>query len=153
MSDTQEVYDPEIEKDIFDTRLDNEQAKSEEKKLLLGEGWYTTEPPVTFTPKVTEQGRRVGRFFATVHPNKGGDPGKIGFGVSPDVRYKEGEEKADFGYRMFLAARKAYVAATGAEPEKESDVMRYLTEYPTQVRVIQTEDNENLVVSIRAVRE
>ena len=78
--------------------------------------------------------------------------GKLGFGVSPDVRYKDGEEKADFSYRQFLAARKAFIEATGQEPEKDSDVMRYLAEYPVQLRVIRTEDGENLVVAIRSVR-
>ena len=149
----QDIHD-EIEQDIFDTPLDNEQAKAEEKKLLLPAGWYTTELPTTFTPKTNDEGRRFGRFFATVVNNKQQDVrGKIGFGLSPDVRYKDGEDKADFSYRMFLAARKAFIAATGAEPQSASEVMRYLTEYPVQLRVIQTPDNENMVVAVQAVKE
>ena len=143
-----------MEKDIFDNALDNEQAKSEEKKLLLPEGWYTTELPTTLTAKINDEGRRVARYFATVINNKDANiTGKIGFGLSPDVRYKDGEDKADFSYRMFLNARKAFIEATGVEPEKEGDVVRYVAEYPVQLRIIHTPDNENLVVAVRPVKE
>lgn len=153
MLDAVEQMD-ELEQDIFDNPLDNEAAKAEEKKLLLPEGWYTTELPTTLTAKVNDEGRRVARYFATVINNKDTERrGKIGFGMSPDVKYKEGEDKADFSYRMFLNARKALIEATGAEPSTEADVVRYIETYPVQLRIIQTPDNENLVVAIRAVRE
>lgn len=144
-----------IEQDIFDTPTNNEQAKVEAKKLLLPKGWYTTELPTTFTPKRDEEtGRRIARYFATVINNKNPEvAGKIGFGLSPDVRYKEGEEKADFNYRMFLSARKAFIEATGSEPSTDAEVVRYLAEYPVQLNITQTESDENLVVAIRAVKE
>ena len=78
--------------------------------------------------------------------------GKIGFGMSPDVKYKEGEDKADWNYRMFLGARKAFIEATGAEPATDGDVIRYVETYPIQVRVVQTESDENMIVAFRAVK-
>lgn len=143
----------EMEKDIFDAPMNNTEAKAEEKKLLLPEGWYTTDGELSLTPKTTDEGRRVARYFGGITFNK--DPertGKIGFGFSPDVVYKEGEDKADFGYRLFLSARKAYIESTGTEPATIADVVRYVERTPVQLRVIQTPDNENLVVAIRAVK-
>jgi hypothetical protein len=143
-----------IEKDIFDVVLDNEEAKREAQKLLLSDGWYTTEAPQTFTPKVSDDGRRVANYFATIRNNKNPEEtGKIGFRFSPDVRYKPGEDKADWNYRMFLAARKAFIEATGVEPSTEADVVRYIEQYPVQLRVVRTKDDENMVASIRAVKE
>lgn len=143
-----------LERDIFDTPADNTLAKAEAKKLLLPEGWYTTELPTTLTPRRDEEtGRRVARFFATIINNKQPDvTGKIGFGMSPDVKYKEGEDKADWNYRMFLGARKAFIEATGAEPATDGDVIRYVETYPIQVRVVQTESDENMIVAFRAVK-
>lgn len=146
-------YNEQLEQDIFDSPLDNEVAKREQKKLLLPDGWYTTEAPTTFTPKVADDGRRVARFFAAITNMKNPDvTGKIGFGMSPDLRYKEGEDKADFNYQMFLSARKAFIAATGQEPSRESDVIRYIAEYPIQIRIVQTKNDENMVVAVRAAQ-
>ncbi len=143
----------EIEADIFNVPLDNEAAKVEEKKLLPPEGWYTTELPITFTPKKSDDGRRVARYFGTFINNKDSEVrAKAGFGMSPDVRYKDGEEKADFSYRMFLNARKAYIEATGQDPQTELDVIQYVAENPVQVRLIHTPDNEAMIVSVRAVK-
>jgi len=147
------VTDVDLEKDIFDTPLDNEQAKAEAQKLLLPDGWYTTEAPQTLTPKVMDDGRRVANYFATVRNNKTEDAGKIGFRFSPDVRYKDGEDKADWNYRMFLSARKAYIEATGNEPKTADDVVRYVETYPIQVRIVRTKDDENMVAALRAVKE
>lgn len=151
----QEV-DTEFEKDIFDVALDNEKAKAEEKKLLPPEGWYTSEVgSMLVTPKLLDDGRRTARFFGTFINNKDTEvTTKLGFGVSPDYRASQkDEDKADWSYRMFLGARRAFVEATGVEPERESDVIRYLAEYPVQVRVTHTKDNEAMIVAFRAVRE
>ena len=48
---------------------------------------------------------------------------------------------------------RAFTEATGTEPSKDSDVIRFLETYPIQLRIVQTKDDENMVVSLRPVRE
>jgi hypothetical protein len=148
------VDTPDIEKDIFDTPADNALAKQEAKKLLLSDGWYITED-LSFTPETYDDGRRVARYFGTIINRK--DPaeqGKIGFRFSPDLRPDaKNPERADWNYRMFLQARKAFIAATGSEPVTNSDVANYVAQYPVALRIRQTDADENMVVAIAAVKE
>ena len=142
-----------IEQDIFDSPLDNDEANREEKKLLPDAGWWVTEAPLVLTPKVNEEGRKMARYFGTLVNPKTGKSTKLGFGFSPDVRYKDGEETADFSYRLFLSARKAYKDATGVDPATVNDVVRFIEQQPVGVRIIHTPTNEALAVNFRAVRE
>ena len=144
----------EMEQDIFNTPVDNAQAKQEADKLCLTPGWYVTET-TTFRAETKDDGRRVASYFADVINAKNPEErGKIGFRFSPDLRQSEKDpEKADWNYRMFLQARKAFIDGTGAEPATANDVVRYLAEYPIKLRIVRTEDSENMVVAIAAVRE
>jgi hypothetical protein len=107
------------------------------------------------TPKRLDDGRRLARFFGTFINNK--DPEattKQGFGVSPDYRPSpKNPEQGDWAYRQFLGLRRAFVEATGEEPSKDSDVIRFAIEYPFQVRLTHTQNAEAMIVAFRAVKE
>ena len=150
---------PEVpEKDIFDTAIDNKRAGEEEKKLLPPQGWYTTEVgSVTVRAYKDEKhdGRRVASFFGTLINNKDSEiTTKQGFRLSPDyVESERNPGQADWNHAMFLKARRAFIESTGTEPEKDGDVIRFMAEYPVQVRLSHTKDAEVMVVAFRAVKE
>ena len=145
------------ETDIFDNPIDNAKANQDEKNLLPPQGWYTTEVGSTTVRVYKDEergGRRMASFFATLLNNQNPEVvTKQGFRASPDFVDGKEEGKADWNHGNFLKLRRAFIEATGQEPEKESDVIRYAVEYPLQVRLSHTKDASVMVVAFRAVKE
>jgi hypothetical protein len=142
--------------DLFSDGVNQDTLEQASKEMLLPVGTYVTIPPFTITKHGKDKnGRKYARFFGTIQ--LGEKTGKIGLAVSPEYRHPhdaEGNELEgpDRSYKNYVMASKAYKAAYGCEPAKEIDVLKYLSEYPVKLRVIQTSNGENMVVSISAVR-
>lgn len=147
--------------DLFQEGIEEENVKQAEKEMLLPVGTYTTVPPFTLMKLGKDKnGRSFARYFGTIQ--LGDKSGKIGFGLSwiyKKAKVKDettGElievEKPDRSYKNYVMAVKAFRAAYTRDPENVGEVLKYLSDYAVRLRVIQTSDFENMVVSISAVR-
>lgn len=158
---------PDLE-NLWEGQVNDQEVKQMESELLLPVGTYITVPG-SFGRKdfIDEENgnRRVASFFGKIvltDPETGKEiVGAKGYRISPDRRNKIVEEdgvktdtgKPDFKSNLYVQAVKAYTVAYGEAPKREIDVLNYLTEFPHRVRVIKTQDNSNLIVSISAVVE
>lgn len=144
--------------DLFNEQVNEDEVKKGLQDIALPNGSYSTVIP--FNPK---------RIVDKAHPTRkivyfwGGIEladvkGKIGFRLSPERFNKLDRDtgvdtgKPDMSYKLYLMAVKAYKVAYNANPSSFGDVLAYLRDYSTKLRVIQTGDGENMVVSINAVR-
>jgi hypothetical protein len=153
---------PELTLDeLFQEQVDQEGVEQAHKEMLLPQGTYTTEPPFTVTKLGKDKnGRPFARFFGKIV--LGDKSGRIGVGLSwvrKNARVRDeatGElvesEKPDRSYKNYVMATKAYKIAYGEEAPNVGAIIAYLRDYPIRLRVIQTSDGENMVVSISAVR-
>ena len=166
--------------DLFKQYVSEEEVKQTEKDSILPVGTYTTIPEFKVTLG-EKDGRKFARLFGRISKVDEHDQetkGAIGYPLSWQRRNKMEQikdettgiviEKKDTGKpdylsKMFTQAVKAYTVAFGEPPTELDDqgtvninigkVITYLRDYPHKIRVIQTQNNENMVVSITAVIE
>lgn len=148
--------------DLFNEQVNEEAVNKAQSEMLLPVGTYTTIPQF----KITKMGRdKNNRPFARFYGECefGQHKGRIGFGLSwerRNARVKdevsgelvEDPSKPDRAYKNYVMAVKAYKAAHGEAPSNVGAVLEYLQNYPVKLRLIQTQDGENMVVAISAVR-
>ena len=165
--------------DLFKQYVSEEEVKQTEKDSILPVGTYTTIPEF----KVTlgeKDGRKFARLFgriSKVDEKEEETKGAIGYPLSWQRRNKiertkneagivteeKDTGKPDYLSKMFTQAVKAYTVAFGEAPTELDNVgnvninigkvITYLRDYPHKLRVIQTQNNENMVVAISAVVE
>ena len=166
--------------DLFKEFVAEEEIKQTEKDSILPQGTYTTIPDFKVTLG-EKDGRKNARLFGRISKTDENDvetKGAIGYPLSwirknkiekikdetTGVVIEEKDTgKPDYLSKMFAQAVKAYTVAFGEAPTELDDagtvnvnigkVIAYLRDYPHKVRVIQTQNNENMVVSITAVVE
>ncbi|KKN66140.1 hypothetical protein LCGC14_0474300 [marine sediment metagenome] len=166
--------------DLFKQFVSEEEVKQTEKDSILPVGTYTTIPEFKVTLG-EKDGRKNARLFGRIFKVDEHDveiKGAIGYPLSWQRKNKFEEikdestgvvidkkdtGKPDYLSKMFAQAVKAYTVAFGEAPTELDDagtvnvnigkVITYLRDYPHKVRVIQTQNNENMVVSISAVVE
>lgn len=142
--------------DLFQEGIETEKVKEAEKAMLLPVGTYTTVPPFTLNKIGKDKNDRpFARFFGTIQ--FGDVTGKIGVGLSWVHKFAKDADgnvtdKPDRSYKNYVMAHKAFRAAYGRDPENVGEILKYISDYPVRLRVIQTSDGENMVVSISAVR-
>jgi len=150
------MYEEEIERDIFDKPINHKEAGEARKSLGLPSGQYRTVPVLTVDGKTNDDGRRSARFFGEVAKD-GVVKGKIGFGFSPDLRYKdndEGEQTPDWNYKQYLYALRAYKETTGEDAESETQVVQFVANYPVMLTIAQSKDTgESFVTKISKARD
>ena len=166
--------------DLFKQFVSEEEVKQTEKDSILPVGTYTTIPEFKVTLG-EKDGRKNARLFGRIFKLDEHDQetkGAIGYPLSW-VRKNKLEKikdettgvvieekdtgKPDYLSKMFAQAVKAYTVAFGEAPTEVDDegtvninigkVIAYLRDYPHKIRVIQTQNNENMVVAISAVVE
>ena len=166
--------------DLFKQFVSEEEVKQTEKDSILPQGTYTTVPEFKVTLG-EKDGRKNARLFGRIFKvEENGDEtkGAIGYPLSWQRRNKMEEikdestgvvidkkdtGKPDYLSKMFAQAVKAYTVAFGEAPTEVDNegtvninigkVITYLRDYPHKIRVIQTQNNENMVVAISAVVE
>ncbi len=166
--------------DLFQQFVSEEEVKQTEKDSILPQGTYTTIPEFKVTLG-DKDGRKNARLFGRIiKTDEDGveTKGAIGYPLSWQRRNKlekikdettgvvieeKDTGKPDYLSKMFAQAVKAYTVAHGEAPtELDAEgtlnvnigkVITYLRDYPHKIRVIQTQNNENMVVSISAVIE
>ena len=166
--------------DLFKQFVSEEEVKQTEKDSILPVGTYTTIPEFKVTLG-EKDGRKFARLFGRISKVDEKDEeikGAIGYPLSWQRRNKlekikdeatgvvietKDTGKPDYLSKMFTQAVKAYTVAFGEAPTEVDDqgvvnvnigkVITYLRDYPHKIRVIQTQNNENMVVSITAVVE
>ena len=166
--------------DLFKQFVSEEEVKQTEKDSILPVGTYTTIPEFKVTLG-EKDGRKNARLFGRIFKVDEHDEetkGAIGYPLSWQRKNKFEEikdestgvvidkkdtGKPDYLSKMFTQAVKAYTVAFGEPPTEVADdgtvninigkVISYLRDYPHKLRIIQTQNNENLVVAISAVVE
>ena len=166
--------------DLFQQFVSEEEVKQTEKDSILPQGTYTTIPEFKVTLG-EKDGRKNARLFGRIiktDENGVETKGAIGYPLSWQRRNKlekikdettgvvieeKDTGKPDYLSKNFAQAVKAYTVAHGEAPTELDDqgnlnvnvgkVITYLRDYPHRLRVIQTQNNENMVVSISAVIE
>ena len=166
--------------DLFKQFVSEEGVKQIEKDSILPIGTYTTIPEFKVTLG-EKDGRKNARLFGRISKTDENDveiKGAIGYPLSWERRNKierikdtdtgvvieeKETDKPDYLSKNFAQAVKAYTVAFGEAPTEVDDkgnvninigkVITYLRDYPHKLRVIQTQNNENMVVSITAVIE
>ena len=166
--------------DLFKQFVSEEEVKQTEKDSILPQGTYTTIPEFKVTLG-EKDGRKNARLFGRISKTDENDAetkGAIGYPLSwirknkfdkikdetTGVVIEEKDTgKPDYLSKMFAQAVKAYTVAFGEAPTELDNagtvnvnigkVITYLRDYPHKLRVIQTQNNENMVVSITAVVE
>lgn len=166
--------------DLFKQFVSEEGVKQIEKDSILPQGTYTTIPEFKVTLG-EKDGRKNARLFgriSKVDENDVETKGAIGYPLSWERRNKierikdkdtgvvieeKETDKPDYLSKNFAQAVKAYTIAFGEAPTELDEqgnvninvgkVISYLRDYPHKLRVIQTQNNENMVVAITAVVE
>ena len=166
--------------DLFKQFVSEEEVKQTEKDSILPVGTYTTIPEFKVTLG-EKDGRKNARLFGRIFKVDEHDEetkGAIGYPLSWQRRNKlekikdestgvvietKDTGKPDYLSKNFTQAVKAYTVAFGEAPTEVADdgtvninigkVISYLRDYPHKLRIIQTQNNENMVVSITAVVE
>lgn len=145
--------------DLFQIGVDSDKVSEVEKSMLLPVDSYVSTPPLTVTPSLSDDGRRVFRVWGAWEGRKTQKVGRFGFAFSPDVRQGRdgGPDRLSKNYAMI---NRAYVTAFGAQPDTIADLKGYLTEYPVIARLIQVGTQPdaqgepgNMVVAVSAVRD
>jgi len=172
----EEAAEPTID-DLYSMQVSEEEVKQTEKDSILPIGTYTTTPEFRVTVG-NKNGRRFARLFGKItlaQEGKEDIKGAIGYPLSWDRRNKiikvtddetgavteKDSGKPDYLSKNFVQAVKAYTVAHGEAPLDEKDptkinpglVVAYLRDYAHRLRVIQTQNNENMVVAISAIVE
>ncbi len=178
-TDFEQPTEPTVD-DLFQQFVSEEEVKQTEKDSILPQGTYTTIPEFKVTLG-EKDGRKNARLFGRIiktDENGVETKGAIGYPLSwirknkfdkikdetTGVVIEEKDTgKPDYLSKNFAQAVKAYTVAHGEAPtELDSEgnlninigkVISYLRDYPHKLRVIQTQNNENMVVSISAVVE
>ena len=85
--------------------------------------------------------------------------GSFGFNLSPE-RYNNDRGEPDLSSKLWSQAVRAFEVGAKRKPTSYGEVVYFVRDYPTRIRVIQMGTQEgatgepgNLVVSISAVRE
>ena len=166
--------------DLFKQFVSEEEVKQTEKDSILPVGTYTTIPEFKVTLG-EKDGRKNARLFGRIFKLDENDQetkGAIGYPLSWQRRNKiekikeettgvvieeKDTGKPDYLSKNFTQAVKAYTVAFGEAPTEVADdgtvninigkVISYLRDYPHKLRIIQTQNNENMVVAISAVVE
>ena len=166
--------------DLFQQFVSEEEVKQTEKDSILPVGTYTTIPEFKVTLG-DKDGRKFARLFgriSKVDEKEEETKGAIGYPLSWQRRNKmekikdeatgvvietKDTGKPDYLSKNFTQAVKAYTVAHGEAPTEVDDagnvninigkVITYLRDFPHKLRIIQTQNNENLVVAISAVVE
>ena len=166
--------------DLFHQFVSEEGVKQIEKDSILPVGTYTTIPEFKVTLG-EKDGRKNARLFGRIFKTDENDEetkGAIGYPLSWERRNKiesikdkdtgiviekKETDKPDYLSKNFAQAVKAYTIAFGEAPtelDKQGNVninvgkvISYLRDYPHKLRIIQTQNNENMVVAISAVVE
>ena len=166
--------------DLFHEYVSEEEVKQTEKDSILPVGTYTTVPEFKVTLG-EKDGRKFARLFgriSKVDEKEEETKGAIGYPLSWQRRNKmekikdestgvvietKDSGKPDYLSKNFTQAVKAYTVAFGEPPTEVNDkgevninigkVISYLRDYSHKLRIIQTQNNENLVVAISAVVE
>lgn len=145
--------------DCFAIQRDEEAIKQTEQELLIPNGTYTTVAPLKVKiGKTSKDNRPYAMFSGRIQV---GDKTRFfpRFFLSWEKRTKKDQDgndtgKADRQYTNYVMADKAFRTATGKSAGNVGEVVQYLTEYPTRLRVIQLSDSgENMVVAISPVIE
>lgn len=144
---------------LWQAEIDHEADKVAAQKLLLPVGSYTTIPPWTVEARQSKAGRPYARLHGPIAKTINGQEqrGYTNFSMSwvladgVDFVTQEPTGKPDRMSQNWLAAKKAYERAYGTPATTIQDVIAYLIGFPFRVRLIQTSQGENMVVSIFAV--
>jgi len=111
-------------------------------------GWYQTITPMNVAVNDYE-GRKSFRFYGPATNTKTGDQERISFSLSAVPKYRENGKP--FGDSLLFthavdAYRKAHVLEKDEANPTVADVLKYVTEFPVDVRI----GSNNYVAALRA---
>lgn len=138
---------------LADVPVDEGEIAQGRKDALVPAGWYTTDPEqlAVTVGKSEKTGRPYARAFGVM---TGPEEGRVGFSWSwqrANRREESGEDtgKPDGMYRNYMTLVGLYEKSVGAKPKTVREVNEFVGTTPLQVRVIQTRQDDNMVVALR----
>jgi hypothetical protein len=152
--------------ELHQTALDPEEAKKGRRDSQLKAGWWATVPQVTWNKRTTDkmpdaQGNPR-TFFSGRVPimhAQDGDEGRVEIVFSHQRRNatnrETGEElpKPDRMYQTYLQLYRVYEQVHKVPPTNLGELIGFLSDFPFEVRLIQTSGLDNMVVGYRPVKD
>lgn len=123
--------------------IDEDEIKHIKKESKLN-GTFTTVPPLTVKVEPVEPGVVLVKFQADVVNEK--DKGRTFFSIVNKNIPNTFDGKPSLKSQLYTQGRDAYAKAYGSKPTQMSDLVDYIRDYPTTLRI-----NNGFVVNLRAV--